>query len=71
MAKTLFVFLQRDGVYDKKYSGPDREKARDVAARTLNENKLKEGESVVVVTASSVSTLSDRDLKAVLPKDAF
>ena len=63
-----WVLTQEDEVFVKHYAGPDRKRARDVAAKLLAADEKKE---VIVGRVSALTVLRSSDLKAALPKDAF
>jgi len=64
----LWVLKQADEVLVPLYKGPDKKRAREVAAKNLNE---KGKESLIVARVSSLTVLSESHLKQHLPKDAF
>ncbi len=71
--KVWWVLTEQDGLLTKHYSGPDRSRARDAAAKLLSgeATKSKEVEKVIVARISLLKVLTDDSLKAALPKDAF
>ncbi len=65
-----WVLTRNDGdVLVREYSGPDRAKARSVAAKLLSDDKVK-GE-VIACRVSRLAVLSESSLVRSLPKDAF
>ena len=65
-----WVVTQKDDVLLKQYSGPDRGRARDVAAKLLSDPKKSEG-GVTICKVSGLTVLDDSSLVRSLPKDAF
>ena len=63
-----WVLTAEDGVLQKHYTGPDRKRAREVAAKILVEQPKK---VVTVAKVSRLSVLAATDMRSVLPKDAF
>lgn len=63
-----WVLKQADEVLVPLYKGPDKKRAREVAAKNLND---KGKDSLIVARVSSVTVLSESHLKQHLPKDAF
>jgi len=63
-----WVLTQEDEVLVKHYSGPDRKRAREVAAKLVQADQKRD---VLAVRVGSLTVLNASDLKAVLPKDAF
>lgn len=63
-----WVLKQADEVLVPLYKGPDKKRAREVAAKNLNE---KGKESLIVARVSALTVLSESHLKQHLPKDAF
>ncbi len=61
-----WVLTEKDEVLVKHYSGPDKTRAREVAAKLLGKE-----ERVLVGKLSSLAVLSSSSLKASLPRDAF
>jgi hypothetical protein len=71
-AKSWSVITKQEDVLIEHYSGPDKGKARDVAARLLGDPKnTKAGTDVLVAKVSQVHIITAGDLKASLPKDIF
>ncbi len=70
---TWWVLTEKDGLLRKLYSGPDKRRAREIAAKELGElaDDPKDAPKVMVAKISSLTILADSDLKRVLPKDAF
>lgn len=69
-----WVMTATDGVYSRLYSGPDRSKAREAAARQLRSADGKggvKGMQVLVLRVTAQTALTGETLRAVLPKDAF
>lgn len=63
-----WVLTEKDaGVLVKHYSGPDKKRARDVAAKLLADKESK----VFVGKLSSLAVLAPSHLRASLPRDAF
>lgn len=63
-----WVLTEKDEVLVKHYSGPDKTRTREIAAKLLND---KEEPRVLVAKLSSLAILSPSSLKASLPRDAF
>jgi len=71
-AKSWSVITKQDEVLIEHYSGPDKAKAREVAAKLLGDPKNnKAGTDVLVAKVSQVHVVTPGDLKASLPKDIF
>ncbi len=69
-SKSVWWVLTNNGdVLVREYSGPDRAKARSVAAKLLSDDKVK-GE-VIACRVSRLAVLSESSLVRSLPKDAF
>lgn len=64
-----WVLTQEDEVFVKHYGGPDRKRAREVAAKLLGDEKQKS--QVLVAKIGRLAVLSESHLKRVLPKEAF
>ena len=68
--KTLWWVLKQGDkeVFVPLYRGADKKRAREVAAKHLNEEPE---EPLIVARVSSLTVLSESHLKQSLPKDAF
>ncbi len=62
-----WILTEKDQVLIKHYSGPDKKRARDVAAKLLGNEESR----VIVAKVGSLTILSSSSLKASLPRDAF
>lgn len=62
-----WVLTEKDGVFVKHYTGPDKKRARDAAAKLLGDDT----EKVLVGKLSSLAVLAPSHLRASLPRDAF
>jgi hypothetical protein len=69
--KPFWVCTENDGLLTRHYSGPDRNRAREVAAKLLAEPSKGSSGAVTVVRIGKITVLSAESLKAQLPKDAF
>ncbi|MGH7744431.1 MAG: hypothetical protein ACREQ5_06360 [Candidatus Dormibacteria bacterium] len=68
-----WILRQADEVLVPLYKGPDKKRAREVAAKNLGD-KGKDAlikDSLIAVRVTSVTVLSESNLKTHLPKDAF
>jgi hypothetical protein len=72
-SKIWWVLTEKEGLLVKHYSGPDRSRAREAAAKLLSGEATKSNEvqKVIVARIASLKVLTDDSLKASLPKDAF
>jgi hypothetical protein len=65
--KSWSVFTQDDGVFAEHYCGPDKTKARNVAAKLLHEKK----KPVLIVKPGRLAVVTVDHLQSQLPKESF